>query len=43
MYETLRRLYQESKLKETGLNNAITKGWITEEQKAKIITSVATQ
>lgn len=44
MYETLLRLYQESKLKETGLNNAVTKGWITEEQKAEIIASInATQ
>lgn len=42
MYETLLRLYQESKLKETGLSNAVSKEWITEEQKAEIIASVNT-
>lgn len=40
MYETLLRLYQESRLKETGLTKAVTLGWITEEQKSEIIASV---
>lgn len=43
MYETLLRLYQEGRLKETGLSKAVTLDWISEEQKAKIIESVTTQ
>lgn len=39
MYETLLRLYIQGKLTEVGLNNAVTKGWITEEEKEKIIKS----
>lgn len=39
MFETLKRLYQEGKLSENGLNNAVLKGWITEEQKQEIISS----
>lgn len=43
MYETLLRLYQEGRLKETGLTKAITLGWIAEEEKVEIIASVSTQ
>lgn len=43
MYETLLRLYQEGRLKETGLAKAVTLTWISEEQKAEIITSVSAQ
>lgn len=39
MYNTLKRLYQSGKLDETGLENAVTKGWISEEQKAEIMSS----
>lgn len=42
MYETLMRLYNEGRLPEVGLSNAVTKGWITEEQKKEIIDSKAT-
>jgi len=42
MYETLLRLYNEGRLTETGLINAVTKTWITEAQKAEIIASVST-
>ena len=37
MYETLKRLYDENKLTVNQLSNAVTKGWITEEQKQTII------
>lgn len=37
MFETLKRLYKEGSLTEQGLNNAISKGWITEQQKALIM------
>jgi hypothetical protein len=39
MFETLLRLYKEGKLSEQGLENAVIKGWITEEQKQEIMTS----
>lgn len=39
MFETLKRLYTEGKLSEEGLNNAVEKGWITEEQKLEITAS----
>lgn len=39
MFETLKRLYLEGRLNEVGLSNAVTKGWITEEQKQEIINS----
>lgn len=32
MYENLKRMYLESKLKDEQLEKALTKGWITEEQ-----------
>lgn len=37
MYNTLKRLFLSGKLDETGLENAVTKGWITDEQKNAII------
>lgn len=39
MFETLKRLYWEGGLTEAGLNRAVQKGWITEAQKEKIITT----
>lgn len=32
MFDTLMRLYKEGKLSDAGLENAVTKGWITQEQ-----------
>lgn len=37
MYETIRRLYEEGKLTETGLSKAVSDGLITEEQKEEIM------
>lgn len=39
MFETLKRLYDNGNgaLDENGLNNAVLKGWITEEQKQEIV------
>ena len=37
MYATVRRLYLQNKVDESGLDNAIKKGWITEEEKKKIM------
>ena len=37
MYETLKRLYNENKLTVDQLSNAVSKGWITEEEKQTII------
>ena len=39
MYERVKRLYNEGKIDETGLDKAIDLGWITEEQKTEIINS----
>lgn len=39
MFETLLRLYKTGKLSEKGLDNAVAKGWITEEEKVLIIES----
>lgn len=36
MYERLKRLYNEGRLTKAQLKNAITKGWITEEQYEEI-------
>lgn len=36
MYATLRRLYLEGRLDDTGLNNAVTKKWITQAQADQI-------
>ena len=41
MYERLKYLYQAGRLTEAQLDIAISKGWITTEQKAEIIASKA--
>lgn len=43
MYYTLLRLYIEGRLTENGLTNAVSKTWITDEQKQEIIASKATE
>lgn len=37
MFETLQRLWREEKLTEAMLDNAVTKSWITTEEKQQII------
>ena len=37
MYERLKRLYNEGRLTKEGLENAVARGWITEEQMQEII------
>lgn len=37
MYETLKRLYRAGKLTESGLRNAVIRGWITEAQMNEIM------
>ena len=37
MYKRLKKLYLAGRLNDTGLENAVTRGWITEDQKAEII------
>lgn len=37
MFNRLKKLYASGKLSENGLSNAVTKGWITEDQKKQII------
>lgn len=37
MFERLKRLYSEGKIDETGINNAVNKGWITQEQVDEIL------
>nr|UWI01083.1 MAG: hypothetical protein [Bacteriophage sp.] len=37
MYNRLKKLYLAGRLNGTGLENAVTRGWITEDQKAEII------
>ena len=37
MYETLKRLYDEGKLTEKGIRNAVKRGWITQEQAEEIL------
>ena len=39
MFETLLRLWKDGKLSEEKLSNAVSKGWITEEEKEKIMGS----
>ena len=39
MYDTVKRLYLEGKIDETGLTRAVTFKWISEEQKQEIIDS----
>ena len=36
MFERLKRLYKEGKLDKTGIENAVAKGWITQEQADEI-------
>lgn len=37
MFETLKRLYLQGELSKSGLNRAVSKRWITEEQKNQIL------
>ena len=37
MYKRLKKLYLAGRLNDTGRENAVTRGWITEDQKAEII------
>ena len=37
MYERLKRLYDEGRITQTQLRNAIDKGWITTEEYAEIV------
>lgn len=37
MYKRLKRLYRNGEINENGLEKAVTKGWITKEEKEKII------
>ena len=37
MFEYLKSLYQKGKISEVGLDNAVSKGWITEEEKQEIV------
>lgn len=37
MFERLKSLYEQGKIGETQLNNAVIKGWLTEAQKTEII------
>ena len=39
MFETLKRLYNSGSLGESGLENAVNKGWITNEQKQEIMST----
>ena len=40
MFDRLKDLYNKNMINETHLDVAISKGWITEEEKLEIITSV---
>ncbi len=37
MFASVKRLYDEGRLTETGLDNAVSKGWITTEEKTQIM------
>ena len=37
MFERLKRLYEEGKIGEANINNAVTLGWITDEQADEIL------
>lgn len=37
MFERLKRLYSEGKIDEAAIRNAVTKGWLTEEQANEIL------
>lgn len=43
MYDRLLYLYQEKRVTESQLGIAVSKGWITTEQKTQIIASVSTE
>ncbi len=43
MYDTLRRLYLAGSLTDAGLQNAVTKGWITQAQADQIRADKAAQ
>lgn len=43
MFETLTRLWKDGRLPEVGLDRAIQKGWITEEQKVIIMEQAPVQ
>lgn len=40
MYNTLKRMYLQGKIDADGLEKAVLKGWITEEQKNEIIAAI---
>lgn len=40
MFERLKRLYEEGRLNDKGIENAVMKGWITEDQARAILTPV---
>lgn len=37
MYETIKRLYDTGRLSEAGVERAVKKGWITEDQASNIL------
>ena len=37
MFERLKRLYESGQLDQKGVENAVAKGWITQEQAAEIL------
>ena len=41
MYETVKRLYLEGRSAEAGLDNAISRGWITSKDKTDIMAAKA--
>ena len=43
MYETIVRLFFAGKLSENGLENAVKKGWITQEQAAVLLMATTEQ
>lgn len=43
MYERLQYLYEQKRLTDVQLEVAVSKTWITESQKAEIISSISTQ
>lgn len=41
MYKTIKRLYLAGKITENGLENAVKKGWITQEQADELTAATA--
>lgn len=41
MYDNVKRLYIEGRLTDKGLDNAVTRGWVTTEQADEIIATKA--